>query len=194
MPSDTRTDEQLVEAYYSGHKDTLETLLNRYNTIILTCLAVMSFFYKDEPYLADIRQKVLETIFNELGHRKFASLIDDSFRKWVYKITYFAAMNADKKRRAEDPLTSEVFTKEETNLADLMLIRTTPRTSDYEEVEEQLNNVLPKLSKTERKLMTLVGEKVPYIKIRKLREFKKYKLDYLKLKIHNIRQRLKRGG
>ena len=103
-------------------------------------------------------------------------------------------MNADKKRRAEDPLTSEVFTNEETNLADLVLIQTTPRTSDYEEVAEQLNNVLPKLSGPENKLMELVGKKVPYKKIRKLREFKKYSVDYLMLKVYNIRKRLKRGG
>jgi DNA-directed RNA polymerase specialized sigma24 family protein len=151
----------------------------------------MSFFYKDEPYLADIRQKVLETIFNELSRREFASLVEDSFRKWVYKITYFACMNADKKRRAEDPLTSEVFTNEETNLADLMLIQTTPRTTDYEEVEEQLNNILPKLSGPEKKLMELVGKKVPYKKIRKLREFKRYSIDYLMRKVYNIRKRMR---
>ncbi len=192
MPlDDSRTDEQLVEAYYSGNKDALETLLNRYTTLILTWLAVISFFNQDEPYLDDIRQKALETIFNELGHRKFGSLVEDSFRKWAHKIAYFACMNADKKRRAENPLTSEVFANEETNLADLMLIQTTPRTSDYEEVEEQLNNALPKLSTSEQKLMTLVGQKVPYKKIRKLREFKKYSLDYLKLKIHNIRKRMR---
>jgi DNA-directed RNA polymerase specialized sigma24 family protein len=193
-------DEQLVEQFYAGDqsadspanrdKSALETLLNRYNTIILTYLFTISFF-KNEQYLADVRQKVLITIFNELSNHNFASIVEGSFKKWVYRITYFACINSDRERRADMKTTSDVFPEEETDLSNLVLMRTTPSTSDYEEVEEQLNEVSARLTDEELELMKLVSQKVPYKKIRERQEFQKYSVDYLKHKVHNIRKRMR---
>jgi len=189
--SNQPTDEQLVEQFYAGDKTALETLLNRYNTIILSYLFSISFFKKDEPYLVDVRQQVLITIFNELSNHNFASIVDGSFKKWVYRITYFACIHSDRKRRADMKTTSDVFPEEETDLSNLVLMRTTPATSDYDEVDEQLKEVSDKLTNEELELMKLVSQKVPYHKIQERQEFQKYSIDYLKHKVHNIRKRMR---
>ncbi|MBI4834235.1 MAG: hypothetical protein HY811_05400 [Planctomycetes bacterium] len=188
---DNRTDEQLVESFYKGDKSSLEILLNRYSTIILGYLCGISLFVKDKSFLDDVRQQVLMTIWNELNQKKLTELTPGAFNKWVYKITYFACLNADKKHRREKKTTSEIFTKEDTNLVDVLYAQTTPTTSDYEDVAEQLKDASSKLDDEELELMQLVSQKVEYIDIVKKERFKQYSVDALKQKVYNIRKRLK---
>jgi len=190
---DLRSDEQLVEAFLGGDKAAMEILLTRYQTIILAFLCGTSWFTKDKSYLDDVRQEVLVTIFNELRRvpSGFIPAGPGSFKKWVFRIAYFEALNHDKKRRKGLKLTSEVFPEEETGIPDDLIFDVTPTTTDYEEVEEQLKDITAKLTEEELKLMKLVSIPMEYIDIQKQPEFQKYSVDYLMLKVYNIRKRIR---
>jgi len=191
MPEDSRTDEQLVEAFINGDKQSMEILLNRYLTIILAFLCGNSWFVKDKSYLDEVRQEVLITIFNEISQGHFIPAGPGSFKKWVYRIAHFEALNHDKKKRKGPKLTSEVFPEEETGIPNDLLYDVTPTSTDYEEIEEQMKEIISKLTKEELKLMKLVCKPMEYKDIQKEPEFKKYSVDYLMLKVYNIRKRMK---
>ena len=209
---DLRSDEELVAAAQASDQAALEILLTRYSTIILSFIGGKSFFYKDEPYLDDIRQEVLIKVFK--GIKEFTSTGPvrskspeatatpetgtsngagpGSFKRWVFRIAYFEALNHDKARRKGLKLTSEIFTEETTGIPDDLVFELTPRISDYERADEQLKDALAKLSDEEQKLIQLVAQHTPYRDIIKRPEFSKYKsVDYLMLKVHNIRKRIK---
>jgi DNA-directed RNA polymerase specialized sigma24 family protein len=91
MPEDIRSDEVLIAAYQAwldgrpnGDPTALEILLTRYSTIILAFIGGKSFFYKDEPYLDDIRQEVLIKVFK--GIKDFTSTGPGSFKRWVFRM------------------------------------------------------------------------------------------------------------
>jgi len=192
MPEDSRSDEQLVEAFTGGDKQAMEIILNRYLTIILAFLCGNTWFGRDKSYLDEVRQEVLVTIFNEISQGKFIPAGPGSFKKWVYRIAHFEALNHDKKRRRGLKLTSELFTEEETAIPDDLLYDITPDSTDYEEVEEQLKDITSKLTGEELDLMKLVCQPMEYADIQKLPEYKdKYSVDGLKQKVYNIRKRIK---
>ena len=194
----------------------LEILLTRYSTIVLSFIGGKSFFFKDKPYLDDVRQEVLIKVFN--GIRDFISTGPGSFKRWVFKIAYFECLNQDKARRKCMKLTSEIFTEETTGIPDDLVFSSavrpegvtadyswqypdksglpdyelTPRTQDYDNAEVTLETILSKLSDDEQKLIQLVAQHTPYRDIIKRPEFSKYKsVDYLMLKVHNLRKKIK---
>jgi len=191
MIDDPRSDEDLVSAYLKGDRAALEILLNRYSTIILSYLFGISFFSKDKPYLDDIRQEVLIKVFNEIRQGKFTPVGPGSFKRWVFKIAYFECLNQDKARRKGPKLTSEIFTEEPTGIPDDLVFEVTPRTQDYDNAEVKLEGILSKLSDEEQKLMRLVSEGKPYKEIQQDPLFSKYSVDYLMLKVHNLRKRIR---
>jgi len=193
MTEDSRSDEQLVEAYVKGDGEAINILLKRYLAPILSYLFSLSFF-KDAPFLDDIRQEVLISIFNGIINEEFTPAGDGSFKRWVYKLTYFACLNADKKRRKGLKMISEVFPESEGQFPDEVFVHITPRTSDFEAIEEKLADALSKLSPDEQKLMRMVSQGVPYDIIQKEPEFAKYSLDYLMLMVYRIRKKLARHG
>lgn len=190
---DTRPDEILVEAYRQGERAALEILLKRYLTPIMGHLLGISFF-KHEPYLDDIRQKILVTVSEGIrsgSSGRFVPRGEGSFKKWIYRIAYFKCLNSDKKRRKESKPVSEVFPEEPTGFPDDLIMQTKPQSSDYERVRRRLQEVTKFLSPEELKLMRLVSDKKPYKEIIQEPEFSKYSLDYLKRKVYNIRKKAK---
>ena len=181
-------DEDLVSAYLKGDTAALEILLTRYSTIILSFIGGKSFFYKDEPYLDDIRQEVLIKVFK--GIKEFTSTGPGSFKRWVFRIAYFETLSHDKARRKGLKLTSEIFTEETTGIPDDLVFELTPRISEYDRASDNLNDTLTKLSDEEINLMTLVSRDIKYQDIIKYPEFMKYSLEALKQKIYNIRKRM----
>ena len=206
---DNRTDEALVTAYQAylnglpeGDPTALEILCTRYYTIIRGYLFGFSFFRKDEGYLDDVRQQIAVTIFTEITSGQFKPSGDGSFRKWVYTVAHLECLNLDKKRRRQFKTASEVFPEEPTGLPDWigqaglpddLLPQITPESADYESADRNLQVVLQYLKPEEQKLMQLVSIDTPYIKILQEPEFAKYSLDYLKHKIYNIRQKIRKG-
>lgn len=192
-------DEALVEAYRQGEQEALEILLERYSTSILGYLASISFFFKDESYLDDIRQQILVTVSEGIRSGRSGRFVprgEGSFKKWLYRIAYFRCLNSDKKRRKDLKTISEVFPEEPTGFPDDLIMQTRPRSSDYERARRSLQEVSQHLSPDELKLMRLVSDKKPYKEIQSDPDFTKYSLDYLKQKVYNIRQKAKslRGG
>ncbi len=192
-----KTDEILVRDYQQGEREALEILLTRYLTPIMGYLMSNSLF-KNEFYLDDIRQKILETVSNGLRRKDgFVPRGEGSFKKWLYRIAYFACLNSDKKRRKESKPVSEVFPEEPTGFPDDLIRQVTPQSSDYERARRRLQEVSQYLTPDELKLMRLVSEKKSYKEIIKEPEFSKYSLDYLMRKVYNIREKakkLKQGG
>lgn len=189
--NDTRSDEVLVEAYWQGEREALEILLTRYLTPIMGHLLSISFF-KNEPYLDDIRQKILLTVSNELRRKGgFVPRGEGSFKKWIYRIAYFKCINSDKKRRKDSKTISEVFPQEPTGFPDDLILQVKPQSSDYERARLKLQEVTKFLTPEELKLMRLVSERKPYKEIIKEPEFSKFSLDYLKRKVYYIRKKAK---
>jgi DNA-directed RNA polymerase specialized sigma24 family protein len=193
------SDEALVAAYQAwldgrpaGDPAALEILLTRYYTIIRNDLFGISFF-KDAGYLDDVRQQIAITLFTEIRSGRFKPTGDGSFRKWVYTVAHLECLNQDKKHRKQFKPVSEVFPEEPTSLPDDLLPQVTPESADYESADRKLQAVLKYLKPEEQKLMQLVSINTPYIKILQEPEFAKYSLDYLKHKIYNIRQRIRKG-
>ena len=191
MPTDPRTDEQLVASFYANDKPACEILLDRYYTPILTRLLSISSFRKDENHLFEIRQVAMITVSTELCKRSFRPAGPGSVQGWIYKIVYYACLNADKKRRKDTPNISAVFTEEKVGAPDDLLIDINPRDSEVEQAIYKLKKILPLLTGEEVQLMTLVGDNIPYAEILKHRLFKdkKYTIDILTKMVHNIRQR-----
>jgi len=192
MPEDPRSDEVLVTAYSAGDPAALEILLSRYYTIIRAYLFGLSFF-KDEGYLDDVRQQIVLTLFTEIRSGRFNPAGDGSFRKWVYRVTQLECLNQDKKRRKQFKPVSEVFPEEPTGLPSDLLMQVSPESADYESADRKLQAVLKYLTTEEQKLMQLVSAHKEYKEILQEPEFAKYSLDYLKHKIYNIRQRIRKG-
>jgi DNA-directed RNA polymerase specialized sigma24 family protein len=191
---DPRTDEQLVKDFIGGDKPAIEILLTRYQTIILAMLCGNTWFAKDKSYLDDLRQKILITIYLELSKNPsgFEPSGPGSFKKWIYRIAHFKALNCDKKRRKDFKLISEIFSDDDAGIPDDLLFAITPTSTDYEEVEEQLKDISSKLTDEEFNLMKLVCTPMEYADIQKLDEYKdKYSVDALKQKVYNIRKRLR---
>jgi len=204
MPDDPRTDEQLVKDFLTGDKPAIEILLTRYQTIILAMLCGDTWFAIDKSYLDDLRQEILITIYLELNKDPsgFEPTGPGSFKKWVYRIAHFKALNCDKKRRKDFKLTSEIFSDDDTAIPDDLLFAITPTSTDYEEVEEQLKDISSKLDGEELKLMELLctpvyrpdgtSRPMEYADIQKLDEYKdKYSVDALKQKVYNIRKKIR---
>lgn len=192
--TDNISDEALVSAYLAGDKPALEILLKRYFSLILAYLYNTSFYPKDDAYIEDIRGQVVLTIINEIQDNHFRPEGPNSFRKWVFTIAKNECLNQDKKRRRHAKPFTEAFPDEPTGFPDDLLADTTPEPDDYAEAEKQLNEVTNKLSPDELKLMQMVADGRPYKEILKEPEFAKYSLDYLKLKIYNIRNKFKEDG
>jgi len=191
MTKEKRRDEALVEAYWEGDQEALEILLKRYLTPILGYLFSISFF-KDESYLDDIRQQIFLTAFEWIRSKRFTPRGEGSFKKWLYRIAYFACINSDKKHRKDSKPISEVFPEEPTGFPDDLIMQTRPQSSDYETAHLRLQEVTKHLTPDELKLMRLVCEKKPYKEIIKEPEFAKFSLDYLMLKVYNIKKKIRK--
>jgi len=193
---DQRSDEALVTDYQNGDANALEILFRRYLIPIATHLASISFFFKDDGYLDDIRQKVFLTAFAMIRSGQFTPRGPGSFKKWLYRIAWFECLNSDKERRKSFRPVSEVFPEEPTGFPDDLIPQITPQTSDYEQAYQKWQEVSKYLKPTELKLMQLVsagnvGKK--YKEIIKEPEFSHYKsLDYLMRKVYIIRKKIRK--
>lgn len=149
-------------------------------------------FFKDESYLDDIRQQTSVTVFEGIRNGKFVPRGKGSFKKWIYRIAYFACLNSDKNRRKKARPISEVFPEEPTGFPDDLIPKTTPQSSDYEMARRKLQEVTKLLTPDELKLMRLLSDGKPYKEIIQEPEFSKYSLDYLMRKVYTIKKKIVR--
>jgi len=191
---DQPADEILVSSYLAGDESALDQLYQRYYNPLGFFIRKHSL-YKDDSFIGDCRQIAFFKVFTIFKEGRFKPELAGSFKTLLYKTAKNVCFDENEKRmRSARPL-SEVFTREELATPEELCYRQ-PESTDYDEIQERVKQVLAKLTKKEQKLMWLVSEGKKCKDIIKMRPFsKEYKsVDSLKQKIYNIRKKFKKGG
>jgi len=193
---DLRSDEALVTDYQSDNDSALDVLYRRYYNQIGFYIRKQSS-YKDPSFIDDVRQMVFLKVFTIFKAGKFQPIGPGSFRSFLYETARRICFDQNEKRMRNDRPASEIFTDEELSTPDELCYRQ-PETTDYDEINERVKEVLSKLTPEEQKLMWLLtnvkenGKKYTYKEIQEILlelGFKKYSLAYLRLKIYNIKKK-----
>jgi len=190
MPEDLRTDEDLVAAYRLGDEHSFEVLYYRYFKGLGFYIRKTSR-YKDADFVEEVRQLTFIKISEKIRGDEFTPAGPGSFRAFLYETARRITFDQNEKRLRLARPVSEVFTDEELpGLTELVLVK--EQGTDYDRIKERINEVTAELQPAELKLMKLVAAEVPYKEIQKEPEFRKYSVDYLMLKVYNIRKRFRK--
>ncbi len=179
-------DEDLIALFKAGDANALNELYKRHYDRIHYFLLKESHV-KNDFFLDDVRQEIFETALKEIKEGGFASAGDGSFRAWFYSLAKNVCWNRNY-GEAKEPKHIYGF------MMDLVTSQPppSPEAEDErrEEVKEELNKVLAELEPEEITLMQMVSDGKTYAKIHETPEFNKYSIDYLMLKVYNIRKKL----
>lgn len=189
MPEDTRSDEQLVEADRQGETGALNTLFKRYLEPLRFFLLKFTWF-KDDAHLDDLIQEILKIALIRIKSGKFQSEGAGSFKRYLYKIASIEYKKQDIDRAGQPISLSGRFPLAQTGGADDELVVLPPATRDYDRLYKKLIKALKRLSGEEIRLLLLVSRKIPYQEIIAHPMFSQYKLDSLKQKVYDIRQKV----
>ena len=89
--SDTRADEQLVEAFYENNNDVFDILFHRHVERVRALMRGKSWFKDDDQYLDELVGQAFEVLWQCLKDRKFktqgAGNIDNGFFKAFIKFS-----------------------------------------------------------------------------------------------------------
>jgi DNA-directed RNA polymerase specialized sigma24 family protein len=187
--NDPLSDESLIEAYRQGETEALNTLFKRYLEPLRFFLLKHTWF-KDDNHLDDILQEIFKIAFIRIKNKEFNPEGEGSFKRYLYKIASIELKKQDIKH-ADQPMTlSQRFPLVSPLRAVDEIVVLPPAAPDYDRRYKKLVKALKYLNGEEIRLLILVNRKVPYKDIIKHPLFSKYSLAYLKLKIHNIRQKV----
>jgi len=204
------TDEQLIDAYRKGDRNAIEILFHRYLKPLKLYLARASLS-NDHSFLDDVLQDIFLIALKGINENKFTDMTPDSFRKWLYTIAHNQCIKQTQEKFKEFKPLSQVFPDDEKGIAesqegqddfgedDDLLVRI-PKGDDYDtslsaglaaaSSHNRAEDILSKLSLEEQELMRLLSQGKSYKEIQPHPWFKKYSIDYLKHKVHNIRQKV----
>ena len=187
---DIRSDEALVLAFYAGEKTVFDVIFYRYIKYLRFFLLKESWL-KDDSSLDDIIQDIFLVVLKALNEKdKFNPRGAGSFRAWFYSV----ARNV-----------CRTYNREESNQplhVAQQLLETAPdkptepeiiREEEGNENKEKIKEILSKLEPEERDLIFLLGEGKKYKEIHEMDEFNKHSVDYLMLKVYNIRKKILGG-
>lgn len=192
MVHNPSSDSSLVSSFLAGNQDALDTLIKRYYTRLFAYI-YHTTFYKDDDHVEDIRSETVLTIIRELKAGRFRSETEGSFKSWIFAIARNTCINQDRKRREHAHTFTDTFPEDETGLPDDLIAEITPEPDDYADKEAEVGRALAKLKPDEARLLQLVSDGVKYRDILQMPEFRQYTLDYLKLKIYNIRTKMRKA-
>ena len=94
MKTDKRTDAKLVEAFQSGNKEALTTLVKRWH---LTFCKKAFWLVKDADVAKDIAQDTWQTIIAKIGNLEDTN----SFSSWAFRIVYSKSLDVLRKKNVE---------------------------------------------------------------------------------------------
>lgn len=186
-----RTDEDLVRAYKSGELKALNSLLKLYEEPLRGFIHTISWL-KDASFIDEVIQDIRVTIFEEIRKGRFIPSGVGSFKAWVYKICQNVCWNANKDRARQPKPISELYPEEPTGMPDDLLPKMPTQTVNYDHLATKIKDATSHLSLEEQKLMRLISERKKYKEIQQDPSFSKYSLDYLMLKVYNIRKKAKK--
>lgn len=190
MINGKRGDENLTRAYRSGELKALDTLLEQYDQPLRNFIRTISWL-KDESFIDEVLQSTRITIFEEIRNGRFIPTGAGSFKAWAYTICQNVCWNANKNQARQPKRISELYPEEPTGMPDNLLPQMPMRTVNYEHLATKLKDVTSHLSPEEQKLMTLVSQRKKYQEIQQDPDFAQYSLDYLMLKVYNIRKKMR---
>lgn len=187
MSEDRRSDEALVVASQSGEATALEILCQRYYEPVYYYLLKESLI-KEASFLEDIRQEIFLTIFKLIKSEKFTPRGEGSFKTYLYT-TARNICRTKNRERAKEP--KDIYGKLLELIPAKPVISPDQTAKKQARIKARLARILDKLSPQEIKLMMLINyEGKTYKQIHELPEFAKYSLDYLMLKVYNIRKKI----
>ena len=186
---DKRSDEALILAFYAGETSAVDVIYNRYIKPLRFFLLKESW-RKDDSSIDDIIQEAFLILLNTLKDKAFKPEGEGSFRAWFYTVAQNACRtyNRDQSHQplnisktlietaAAKPVESEFIKKE-----------------DKKDRKKILREILSRLTPEERELMKLLGEGATYKQIKENSMFSQHPIDYLMLKVYNIRKKLTKG-
>ena len=149
-----------------------------------------SWFKDDDQYLDELVGQAFEVLWQCLKDRKFKTQGAGSFLRWLLGICQLECYKQDGNRANLPKTTSTLFPASFANIPVRAKQEAEPEDEVLrnEQINEQLKEVLSKLTPREQELMQMVADKVPYKDI--LKKFSEYKsVESLKDKIYRIRQR-----
>jgi len=189
MPDDLRSDEDLILADRAGETNALDILFRRYDKQTHFYLLNESLIKKDDAFLEDIKQEIFLKVLTKLRAGAFKPAGDGSFRAWFYTIAQNICQNYNY-WRIRGP-------KNIYGLAlDLIPAKSVLSPQEEEEkaaeIKAKLSQVLAELSPEETALMQMLGDGMTYKQIQGHPEFAKHSIDYLGLKVYNIRKKIRR--
>jgi RNA polymerase sigma factor (sigma-70 family) len=187
---DPRSDEALIEAYRQGQTEALNTLFKRYLEPLRFFLLKHTWF-RDDAHLDDLIQEIFKIAFIRIKEGAFQPAGTDSFKRYLYKIASIECKKQDIDRAGQPVTFSQRFPLVSPIRAADELVALPPTTPDHERRYKKLIRALKSLSGEEIRLLLLVNRKITYKEIITHPLFSKYSLAYLKLKIYNIRQKIK---
>lgn len=185
MAKDTRCDEDLVSSFLAGEPAALEQLLDRYQEYIWRYALRLSH-YKDEPFIDDIRQQVLVTIFKDLKAGAFKPSGQGSFRAWVHLIIRHRCIKANERFRRQPEPISQLFPDEMPDIPDERI--TEPDEDAIK--DDRVERVLARLNDEERLLLRLMAENKSYQEMQEVEQFTKYTPANLRQKTCRLRKYL----
>ena len=190
MP-DSRTDEQLVEAFYGGDNTPFDTIFYRYIEEVRAVMRGKSWFKDDDQYIDELVGQAFDVTWQCLKDRKFKSQGQGSFRRWLFGLCQLECYKQDGNRANLPKTTSTLFPASFADIPVRAKKETDPDDESMrsEQINEQLKEVLSKLTPEEQELMRMVADKIKYKDIINHRFFIGHSVVSIKHKIYNIRQR-----
>lgn len=186
------SDEALALSCSAGDNTAFDILFYRYVEEVRRYAKRKSWFRDDDQYIDELVGQDFEVLWQCLKANKFESKGQGSFHKWLIGICQLECYKQDG-NRANLPKTTSTFFP--ASFADIPLPAKKETDPDdeslrNEQINEQLKEVLSKLTPEEQRLMQLVAEGLKPVDILKNPEFSGYKtLDSIRKKIYRIRQR-----
>ncbi len=191
----TNSDESLTLSCSSGNNSAFDELFRRYVELIRAFLLGKSWFKHDDQYIDELVEQVFVVAWQCLKANKFEPRGEGSFRRWLFSVAHLECFKQDSGRANLPKTTSTLFPASFANIPIPTKKEVLPEDEALrnEQINNQLNNALSKLTPKEQRLMQMVADGVKYEDI--LKKHPEYKsIDNIKKTIYRIRKRFNEGG
>jgi len=200
IPDGARSDEALILAFYDGEKGVLDILFDRYIKYLRFFLLKESW-RKDDSSIDDIIQEIFLVVLQTLHDKKFKPEGEGeataesrpnrgSFRAWFYLVARNVCRTYNRNQSHQPLNISQSFIE---TAPDDPVVPEIIKKEEEQEQKKKLKKILSRLSPDEQDLMEQLSKGKTYKQIHEMSEFHKFSIDYLMLKVYNIRKKILGG-
>ena len=180
MPVNPLEDEYIIEQILAGKKEQFALLVNRYRQL------VFQITYRILQDSADAEECAQESFIRAFKYLK-SFKGDSSFKTWLYRLSYNHALTAKKEREKKRCLSIEAGENRSNNLA---FIPSEYGSTQHEDQKKFLKFALKHLSDEEQSLIQFYY--LQELSLREISEITQQSTNFLKVKLHRTREKLKR--